>query len=54
MSKYEKVFIPELNLGQLTLLIRGRYPVHPVSYTKVKGRPFTISEMENKIEELVS
>jgi 2-oxoglutarate ferredoxin oxidoreductase subunit alpha len=54
LSSYEKVLIPELNLGQLALLIRGKYPVYPVSFTKIKGRPFTISEVEEKIEEVLS
>ncbi len=53
LSNYEKVLIPELNLGQLALLIRARYLIDAVSYTKVEGRPFTISELEEKIEELL-
>jgi 2-oxoglutarate ferredoxin oxidoreductase subunit alpha len=54
LSNYETVLIPELNLGQLALLIRATYPANTVSYTKVKGRPFTISEMQSKIEEVLS
>jgi 2-oxoglutarate ferredoxin oxidoreductase subunit alpha len=54
ISSYEKVLIPELNLGQLALLIRGQYPVSPVSHTMMEGRPFTISEVEEKIEEVLS
>jgi 2-oxoglutarate ferredoxin oxidoreductase subunit alpha len=48
------VLIPELNLGQLALLIRAKYLVDAVPFTKVKGRPFTISEVEEKIEEVLS
>jgi 2-oxoglutarate ferredoxin oxidoreductase subunit alpha len=54
LSNYKKVLIPELNLGQLAVLIRARYLVDAVSFTKVKGRPFTISEVEEKIEEVLS
>ena len=53
LSSYHKVLIPELNLGQLSLLIRAKYLVDTVSYTKVEGMPFTISELEQKIEELL-
>ncbi len=54
LSSYERVLIPELNLGQLALLIRARYRVAAVSLTKIRGRPFTISEVEQKIEEMLS
>ena len=54
LSSYKKVLIPELNLGQLALLIRAKYLVDAVSFTKLKGRPFTISEVEQKIEEMLS
>jgi 2-oxoglutarate ferredoxin oxidoreductase subunit alpha len=54
LSSYRKVLIPELNLGQLALLIRAKYLVDTVSLTKIKGRPFTISEVEQKIEEMLS
>ncbi len=54
LSSYKKVLIPELNLGQLALLIRGKYLTDTVSFTKIQGRPFTISEVEQKIKELLS
>jgi 2-oxoglutarate ferredoxin oxidoreductase subunit alpha len=47
------VVIPENNLGQLRLLIRGKYLVDAEGLNRVTGRPFTISEVENKIYELV-
>jgi 2-oxoglutarate ferredoxin oxidoreductase subunit alpha len=53
LSSYKKVLIPELNLGQLSLLVRAKYLVDAVSFTKLKGRPFTISEVEQKIEEML-
>jgi len=54
LSCYRKVFIPELNFGQLALLVRAKYLIDAVSYAHVKSRPFTISEVEQKIEELLS
>jgi 2-oxoglutarate ferredoxin oxidoreductase subunit alpha len=46
---YRKVLIPELNLGQLALLIRGRYLVDAHSFTKVQGQPIFAEELENEI-----
>jgi 2-oxoglutarate ferredoxin oxidoreductase subunit alpha len=54
LSRYDKVLIPEVNLGQLRLLIRGRFLVDAVGLNKVSGRPFTIREVEDKIAELLS
>jgi len=46
------VLVPELNLGQLAMLLRARFLVPAVSFPKVKGKPFKISELTAKIEEL--
>ena len=53
IKKFEKVLIPELNLGQLRLLIRGQFLVDAVGYNKVQGKPFTVSELVHKIETMV-
>src|SRR5437016_4123219 len=45
LSRFEKVLVPELNLGQLQMLLRARYLVNAVGFHKVKGRPFKISEL---------
>jgi 2-oxoglutarate/2-oxoacid ferredoxin oxidoreductase subunit alpha len=52
LGHFNQVLIPENNLGQLRLLIRGRYLVDAVGLNRVTGRPFTISEVEAKILEL--
>lgn len=52
LSRYEKVLIPELNLGQLRMLIRSRYLVDAVGLNKVKGKPFSVAEVYEKICEL--
>jgi len=53
LKRYDRVLIPELNLGQLRLLIRGRYLVDAVGLNKVQGRPFHVSEVVAKITELL-
>jgi 2-oxoglutarate/2-oxoacid ferredoxin oxidoreductase subunit alpha len=53
LGRFEKVLIPELNLGQLALLIRGKFLIPARSFTKVKGKPFKISEIIDKIEEIL-
>jgi len=47
LAAYDEVIVPEMNLGQLALLLRARYLVDAVSYTKVAGLPFKAEELEN-------
>jgi 2-oxoglutarate ferredoxin oxidoreductase subunit alpha len=49
VTAYRKVLIPELNMGQLALLIRGHYLVDARPVTKVKGLPFFAEELEAEI-----
>jgi 2-oxoglutarate ferredoxin oxidoreductase subunit alpha len=51
LKGFDKVIIPELNLGQLALLIRAQFLVDAVSYSKVKGKPFKVTEIVNKVKE---
>jgi 2-oxoglutarate ferredoxin oxidoreductase subunit alpha len=53
LSRFEKVLIPELNLGQLALIVRGTFLVDAERLNKVSGRPFLIREIEEKIESMV-
>jgi 2-oxoglutarate ferredoxin oxidoreductase subunit alpha len=53
LKRFEKVLVPELNLGQLSLLIRARYLVDAVGLNKVQGKPFRVSEITRAIEELL-
>lgn len=53
LRRFQKVLIPELNLGQLLLLIRGKYLVDAVGLSKVQGLPFKVSEIRAKCEELL-
>jgi 2-oxoglutarate/2-oxoacid ferredoxin oxidoreductase subunit alpha len=52
ISRYEKVLIPELNMGQLRMLVRNRYLVDAIGFNKVKGKPFAVTELVEKIAEL--
>jgi 2-oxoglutarate ferredoxin oxidoreductase subunit alpha len=52
LKRYKRVLVPELNGGQLCSLLRARFLIDAVSLSKVQGRPFLVSELESKIEEL--
>jgi 2-oxoglutarate/2-oxoacid ferredoxin oxidoreductase subunit alpha len=54
LSRYQKVLIPENNMGQLDLLIRGKFLIDAEGLHRVTGRPFTIQEVEDKILEMVN
>jgi 2-oxoglutarate/2-oxoacid ferredoxin oxidoreductase subunit alpha len=49
LRRYPKVLVPEMNLGQLALLLRAEFLVDAVSYTKVRGRPLSAAELEEAI-----
>ena len=53
LVKFQKVMIAELNLGQLSNIIRAKFLVDAVGLNKVQGKPFTQTEVFNKITELV-
>ena len=50
LRRYPKVVAPEMNLGQLALLLRGRYLVDIQSVTKVEGMAFLADEVEDIID----
>jgi len=49
---YRRVVLPEMNLGQLALLLRGRFLVDIHSYTQVRGLPFKAAELAAVIKEV--
>jgi 2-oxoglutarate ferredoxin oxidoreductase subunit alpha len=51
LRSFERVIVPEMNLGQLSTMIRAKYLVDAVAFSKVKGRPFQIREIVKKVEE---
>ena len=54
LARYDKVLIPEMNLGQLALLIRGRYLVDAVGYNQVNGMPLKAADLAEAIGNLVA
>jgi 2-oxoglutarate ferredoxin oxidoreductase subunit alpha len=53
LARYERVVIPEMNLGQLAQIVRARYLVDAIGYNQVRGLPFTAGELETMLEEVV-
>ena len=54
LRRYDKVIIPEMNLGQLSLLIRGRFLVDAIAYNQVRGLPFKAEELAGVIKDVVA
>jgi 2-oxoglutarate ferredoxin oxidoreductase subunit alpha len=54
LSRYRKVLVPEMNLGQLSRLVRAEYLVDAKSFTKVQGLPFRSADIEAQIMELAN
>lgn len=54
LSKFKRVLIPEMNLGQLLPRIRATFLVDAVGFNKIQGKPFMISEVEGKIAEMLN
>jgi 2-oxoglutarate ferredoxin oxidoreductase subunit alpha len=49
-KRYRKVLVPELNLGQLCLLLRAHYLIDARGLNKVQGKPFTVAEVMDRIQ----
>ncbi|HSH22412.1 MAG TPA: 2-oxoacid:acceptor oxidoreductase subunit alpha [Candidatus Caenarcaniphilales bacterium] len=53
LRAYRRVLVPEVNLGQLSMLIRSRYLIDAVGFNRVRGKPFRISEIKQAAEALL-
>ncbi|HEV2450320.1 MAG TPA: 2-oxoacid:acceptor oxidoreductase subunit alpha [Streptosporangiaceae bacterium] len=53
LARYDRVLVPEINLGQLALLLRGRYLVDVISYSQVRGLPFQAAELARVTQEVI-
>ena len=53
LARYDKVLVPEMNLGQLSRLVRAEFLVDARSVTKVQGLPFRAAEIEHAITEMI-
>ena len=54
LKRYDAVMIPEMNLGQLSMLIRAKYLVDVVGYNHVRGLPLKAAELAEAITDLIS
>jgi 2-oxoglutarate ferredoxin oxidoreductase subunit alpha len=54
LRSYRRVLIPEVNLGQLLMLVRAKYLIDAVGYDKVRGKPFRISEIVAEAERILA
>jgi 2-oxoglutarate/2-oxoacid ferredoxin oxidoreductase subunit alpha len=53
LDRFDKILVPEMNLGQLAFVLRGRYLVDAISYSKVQGQPFRASEIMARVTQLI-
>jgi len=53
LRSYKRVLVPEVNLGQLSMLLRAKFLIDVVGYNKVRGKPFRIIEIKQAAEELL-
>jgi 2-oxoglutarate ferredoxin oxidoreductase subunit alpha len=53
IKRFKKVLVPEMNMGQLLMVLRAKYLVDAQGYNKIQGKPFKTSEIEQKIEEML-
>jgi len=54
LKRYDKVLVPEINTGQLALILRGRYLRDVISYNRVRGLPFRAAELCGVIQDVIS
>jgi 2-oxoglutarate ferredoxin oxidoreductase subunit alpha len=54
LKRYDRVLVPEMNLGQLSLLLRARYLVDAQGYNQVRGLPLKAAELADAIGQLVA
>src|SRR5205809_7639477 len=52
LRRYEKVLVPEMNLGQLLKLVRSQFLVDAIGYNRVRGFPLRAAELQDAIESL--
>jgi 2-oxoglutarate ferredoxin oxidoreductase subunit alpha len=53
MNSFDQVLVPELNMGQLLMLLRAKYLVDAKGLNKVQGKPFTVREITERIEQML-
>jgi 2-oxoglutarate ferredoxin oxidoreductase subunit alpha len=54
LRSYERVVVPEMNLGQLAGMLRAKYLVDVISYNRVRGLPFRAEELAGVLEQVIN
>jgi 2-oxoglutarate/2-oxoacid ferredoxin oxidoreductase subunit alpha len=54
LRSYDKVVVPEINLGQLALLLRGKYLVDVIGYNRMRGLPFKSEELAGVFQDVIN
>jgi 2-oxoglutarate ferredoxin oxidoreductase subunit alpha len=53
LQSYRQILVPELNRGQLRMLLRAEFLVNAQGLNKIKGKPFVVHEIETKLNEML-
>ena len=53
LRNFKKVLVPEINMGQLLQVLRARFLLPAIGFSKVQGLPFMASDIEQRIDELL-
>jgi 2-oxoglutarate ferredoxin oxidoreductase subunit alpha len=53
LKRFKHVLVPEMNMGQLLMILRAKYLVDAQGYNKIQGKPFKQSEIEQRIDEIL-
>ena len=53
LARYRRVLVPEMKLGQLSMVIRARYLVDAIPFTRVRGLPFKSEELADAIRDVI-
>ncbi len=54
IKNYDRILVPEVNNGQLVRLLRDQFLAPAIPYNKIKGQPFAVAEIKNRIWELLN
>ena len=53
LKRFKQVMVAEMNMGQLLKLVRAEYLIDAFGFNKIQGRPFKVSEIENRINRVL-
>ena len=54
LARFKRVIVPELNLGQLSMILKAQFVTEIISYNKVQGKPFKVAELRDRFVKLLS